>query len=132
MIFEGRFFYCYILLSDEISLSGCPYLQKIEMLWEEKEVLRWNKKHFSSFSKGFHWSKQNNHFLEGESPTLIWWPPPTKNLRHRLIPCKDILFRPFCHFRAVDNSSEKSTWVTLMVFIVQNFRKNNCTYYENN
>ena len=26
-------------------------------IWEEKQLLRWNKKHFSSFLKGFHWSK---------------------------------------------------------------------------
>ena len=37
--------------------------------WEQKELLRWNNKHFSSFLKSFCWSKYN-HFLEGESPTL--------------------------------------------------------------
>ena len=31
---------------------------------------RWNKKHFSSFLKGYHWSKQSRFFLEGESPNL--------------------------------------------------------------
>ena len=39
---------------------------------KQKELLTWNKKHFSSLLKGFHWSKQKNKFfLEGESPTLI-------------------------------------------------------------
>ena len=33
-------------------------------------LLRWNKKHFSAFLKGYHWSKWNKFFLEGESPTL--------------------------------------------------------------
>ena len=37
--------------------------------WERKELLRWNKKHFSSFSKDFQSSKKQI-FLEGESPTL--------------------------------------------------------------
>ena len=32
-------------------------------------LLRWNKNHFSSFLKGYHWSKRNI-FLVGESPTL--------------------------------------------------------------
>ena len=26
---------------------------KIETSWEQKELLRWNEKHFSSFLKGF-------------------------------------------------------------------------------
>ena len=29
---------------------------KIEISWEQKELLRWNKKYFSSFLKGYHWS----------------------------------------------------------------------------
>ena len=31
--------------------------------WERKELLRWNKKHFSSFLKGFYRSKSNNFSL---------------------------------------------------------------------
>ena len=31
---------------------------KIQISWERKELLRWNKKDFSSLSKGFQWSKQ--------------------------------------------------------------------------
>ena len=32
--------------------------------------LRWNKKHFSSIFKGYHWKANKKTFLEGESPTL--------------------------------------------------------------
>ena len=31
--------------------------QKVKYLANEKSFLRWNKKHFSSLLKGFHWSK---------------------------------------------------------------------------
>ena len=37
---------------------------------EQKELLRWNKMPFSSFLKGYHWSKEKKFFLEGKSPTL--------------------------------------------------------------
>ena len=37
--------------------------------WEQKELLRWNKKHFS-FLKGLQSSKITQYFLEGEGPTL--------------------------------------------------------------
>ena len=39
---------------------------------ERKELLRWNKKHFSSSLKGFIEANENK---EGEGPTLmiLWW-----------------------------------------------------------
>ena len=104
IIFEEKYIFFYILLIDQISLSGYLYLceilgnmciatvckpiydvmnfevnliflikpffphdQKVVtrtwISWERKELLRWNKKHFSSFLKEF--------FLEGKSPALI-------------------------------------------------------------
>ena len=44
------------------------------MSWE-RGLLRWNKKHFSSFLKGFLFEANKTIFLEGESPTLsfvVW------------------------------------------------------------
>ena len=41
---------------------------KISIPWERNKLLIWNKKQFSSFLKGFHWSKII--FLGGERPTL--------------------------------------------------------------
>ena len=35
---------------------------KTSISWERKELLRWNKKHFSSFLKGFQSSKQHQFF----------------------------------------------------------------------
>ena len=32
--------------------------KKTWLSWEQKEVLRWNKKPFSSLLKGYHWSKK--------------------------------------------------------------------------
>ena len=43
--------------------------QKLKISWEQKELLRWNKKHFSSFLKGFQWSKYHKCF-KGKNPTL--------------------------------------------------------------
>ena len=51
-------------------LHNQKVVTKTYISWELKELLRWNKKHFSSFLKGFQSSKSHN-FLEGESPTLI-------------------------------------------------------------
>ena len=42
---------------------------RIQMSWERKKLLRWDKNHFSSSLKGFYWSKYHN-FLKIESPTL--------------------------------------------------------------
>ena len=82
MIFEEKYVSCYILLPDQISLTGCFYvvrywgkcvnfiflIKPLFSTWPKsqdknlisswwKELLRWNKKHFSSFLKGFYWSK---------------------------------------------------------------------------
>ena len=44
---------------------------KILISWEQKKLLRLNKKHFSSFLKDFHWSNKNIFFfLESKSSTL--------------------------------------------------------------
>ena len=83
MIFEEKYFSIYILLTDQISLFDClcflrywaiisfPVCDVInfekkhnflmnqnvrtknEICSERKELLTWNEKHFSSFSKGF-------------------------------------------------------------------------------
>ena len=42
---------------------------KTKISWERKTLLIWNKKHYSSFLKGFQ-SANDTFFLEGESPTL--------------------------------------------------------------
>ena len=39
----------------------------MSIFWEQNELLRWNKKYFSSLLKGFHWSKWNNVFGRWES-----------------------------------------------------------------
>ena len=38
-------------------LHGQKVKTKIEMSREQKELLRWNKNHFSNLLKGFHWRK---------------------------------------------------------------------------
>ena len=98
LIFEEKSFSCYILLSDQVSLSSCLYFvrywaicvlqysvnqavtsklcnwryhshqavfstwpkiwhENLNILRTQRELLRWNKKHFSSFLKSLHWSK---------------------------------------------------------------------------
>ena len=57
MVFQEKCFICYILLTDQVSLSAWLYFLKYCAIWKRKEVLRWNKKHFSSFIKGFQFSK---------------------------------------------------------------------------
>ena len=42
-----------------------------------KKALRWNKKHFSPFLKGFHWTQQN-YFFEG-------WESDFKHLKWRVL-----------------------------------------------
>ena len=42
---------------------------KIKISWEQRELLRWNKKH-PSFLKSYHWSKWKEFFFEGDSLTL--------------------------------------------------------------
>ena len=89
---------CHILSTEQISLSDCFYFLSswsvaiycnclLTSLWrheslkysflsnqagwissEQKELLRGNKKYFSSFSKGVHWNKVKK--LVGEIPTL--------------------------------------------------------------
>ena len=44
---------------------------KVWISWEWKELLGWNRKHSSSFLKGFQWKKVTV-FLEDESVTLRW------------------------------------------------------------
>ena len=39
---------------------------KILVSWEQKKLLRLNKKHFSSFLKDFHWSNKNIFFFFGK------------------------------------------------------------------
>ena len=38
-------------------LAWPKFNTKIKISWEQEEFLRWNKKHISSFLKGFHWNK---------------------------------------------------------------------------
>ena len=44
----------FIIFLIELFFSTWPTSQDKR---EQKELLRWNKKHFSSFLKGYHWSK---------------------------------------------------------------------------
>ena len=53
-------------------LHGKKVNTKFKYLEDEKELLRWNKKHFSTFLKGFYLKQIKQFFLEGESPTLKW------------------------------------------------------------
>ena len=46
--------------------------QKFKYLENEKELLRWNKKHFFILFKRFSMKQTTNIFMEGESPTLIF------------------------------------------------------------
>ena len=59
----------FIFLIKPFFLHDQNVMTKTEISWERKKLLRWNKKRFLSFLKGF--DKVNNTiFLEGESPTL--------------------------------------------------------------
>ena len=106
-IFQEKYFCCYILLPDQISVSGCLYFvrywaicvlklfvhqcdiilfeikliylnktffqhdqkvyAKIQISWEWEELLRWNKKHFSSFH---HCGKKTVFLDEGATFSL--------------------------------------------------------------
>ena len=44
---------------------------KLEISWERKELLRWNKKHFLSFLKSFHWSKWKFAPCRSREPSLF-------------------------------------------------------------
>ena len=46
-----------IFLIEPFSQHDQKVMIKIYIYWERKELLRWNKKHFSSFLKGFQLSK---------------------------------------------------------------------------
>ena len=62
-----------IFLINSFLLHDQNVKTKTWISWEQKDLLRWNKMHFSSFLKDFHWSnKEIFFFLEGESPTLIY------------------------------------------------------------
>ena len=53
------------------SFSSWPKIQEKNLnKLRTKRTKRSHKKHFSSILKGFQWSKWNNYFLEGKSPTL--------------------------------------------------------------
>ena len=56
-----------IFLISLFSLHDQKILTKTEISWEWNELLRWNKKHFSSILKGFQSSKQHNFFGGWES-----------------------------------------------------------------
>ena len=47
-----------IFLINSVFLHDQKVKTKIYITWEQKENLRWNKKHFSSFLKSFHWKKK--------------------------------------------------------------------------
>ena len=44
---------------------------KIQISWEQKELLTWSKIHFSSLFKELSLNKMKHFFLEGESSTLM-------------------------------------------------------------
>ena len=66
----------YLDLSDQaVLLHDQKFKTKIQTSWERKELLRWNKKYFSSFLKGFQLTK---NCLRPESAPLSiskikWW-----------------------------------------------------------
>ena len=60
------------LSNQAVLLHGKKVNTKFKYLEDEKELLRWNKKHFSTFLKGFYLKQIKQFFLEGESPTLTW------------------------------------------------------------
>ena len=45
--------------------------QKLKYLENEEKLLRWNKKHYSSFLKGFQMKQTKEIFLGGQSSTLM-------------------------------------------------------------
>ena len=53
-----------IFLIKAFFLHDQNVMIKTEMSWERKELFRWNKKHFSSFLKGFQWSKWRKFFFK--------------------------------------------------------------------
>ena len=62
------------LISNQSVFSTWPKSQakkKDNYLRTKVESLKWNKKHFSSLLKGFHWSKQNNCFWKVRARLLI-------------------------------------------------------------
>ena len=57
------------VISFQVNLSNQAFLsldqklkRKMLIAWKRKEVLRWNKNHFSLFLKSFHWSKYKQFF----------------------------------------------------------------------
>ena len=46
---------------------------KVKISWEQKEFLRWNKKHFSSLLKGYHWSKYKKNFGRWEPDFKVFY-----------------------------------------------------------
>ena len=51
-----------IFLTKPTFLHDQKVKTKMSISWEQKELLIWNKKHFSWLLKGFRWSKWNNFF----------------------------------------------------------------------
>ena len=59
-----------IFLIEPFFLHDQKVLTKTLKSWEQKELLRWNKKHFSSFSKGFQLSKKGSECAFKDSAFL--------------------------------------------------------------
>ena len=84
----GKYMYCNCLLSrlwrhkfwNQPSSNQVFFVHdqkvktKIQMSWERKELLRWNKKHFTPFERVFYLSKWNIFFGR--------WEPDFKNIQH--------------------------------------------------
>ena len=51
-----------IFLSKSFFLHDQKVKTKMQISWERKKLSRWNKKHFSSFLKGFYWRRKNKLF----------------------------------------------------------------------
>ena len=69
-LWRHKFWKWSIFLIKSFFLHDQNVETKIQISREWKELLRWNKKHFSSFLKSFNWSKQKNLLGVGESPPL--------------------------------------------------------------
>ena len=56
-----------IFLNKQFFLHDQKFKTKISIFWEQEELLRWNKKHFSLILKNYHWSKYKIFFGRWES-----------------------------------------------------------------
>ena len=102
-----------IFLIEPFFLHNQNVMTKTQVSWEQRELLRWNKKHFGSFLKGFQLSKivsdlrlpfENCINLTGKY--LCW----SLFLIHRCFPVR------FCKFFRISFFTEHLRWLLLKGF----------------